>query len=304
MTRSRSRTRSRSSYPTSEGSSKPVASPDSSTRSAARATYSAYKRQPIRWRLAGGSAALTLVILLGFAVIVGTLTTRAIYKDFNRQVASAADRLQTRLNYQLDRARRQRRPAVRGADRPRRLRRQLQRRDPRRLPPNGRWFDGSDRRAELRHRPTRAATRSTAGGSRRARLRLRAARRPGPYYTIYVQYGRRVSDVQRDGQPREAVPRPRRARRRRARAARRPGHRAPRDGADRRADRRRARDRAHARPVAADAAPGGRRRGRRAGHDAGVDAARARRGARRRPRPRSPASASSSPTPRTSCARR
>ena len=63
-----------------------MASLDSSIRSAARATYSAYKRQPIRWRLAGGSAALTLVILLGFAVIVGTLTTRAIYKDFNRQV--------------------------------------------------------------------------------------------------------------------------------------------------------------------------------------------------------------------------
>ena len=51
---------------------------DSSIRSAARATYSAYKRQPIRWRLSGGSAALTAVILLGFAVIVGTLTTRAI----------------------------------------------------------------------------------------------------------------------------------------------------------------------------------------------------------------------------------
>jgi two-component system, OmpR family, sensor kinase len=72
---------------------------DSSIRSAARATYSAYKRQPIRWRLAGGSAALTLVILCGFAVIVGTLTTRAIYDNFNRQVASAADRLQTRLQY-------------------------------------------------------------------------------------------------------------------------------------------------------------------------------------------------------------
>ena len=71
----------------------------SSIRSAAQGTYSAYKRQPIRWRLAGGSAALTLVILLGFAVIVGTLTTRAIYKDFNRQVASAADRLQQRLVY-------------------------------------------------------------------------------------------------------------------------------------------------------------------------------------------------------------
>src|ERR671939_1685410 len=99
MTRSRSPTRSRSSSPTCEGSSKPVGNLDSPTRSAARATSSAYKRQPIRWRLAGGSAALTLVILLGFAVIVGTLTTRAIYKDFNRQVASAADRLQTQLTY-------------------------------------------------------------------------------------------------------------------------------------------------------------------------------------------------------------
>src|SRR4051794_7566590 len=103
MTPSRSRTRSRSSSPTSEGSWKPVASLGSSIRSAARATYSAYKRQPIRWRLAGGSAALTLVILLGFAVIVGTLTTRAIYKDFNRQVSSAADRLESRLFYQWTR---------------------------------------------------------------------------------------------------------------------------------------------------------------------------------------------------------
>src|ERR1700754_4752225 len=100
MTRSRSRTRSRSSSRTSEGNSKQVASPVSPTRSAARATYSAYKRQPIRWRLAGGSAALTLVILLGFAVIVGTLTTRAIYKDFNRQVSSAADRLQAQQYYE------------------------------------------------------------------------------------------------------------------------------------------------------------------------------------------------------------
>ena len=71
----------------------------SSIRSAARATYSAYKRQPIRWRLAGGSAALTLIILLGFAVIVGTLTTRTIYADFNGQVAAAADRLSERLTY-------------------------------------------------------------------------------------------------------------------------------------------------------------------------------------------------------------
>jgi cell wall-associated NlpC family hydrolase len=46
------------------GSSKPVASLGSSIRSAARATSSAYRRLPIRWRLAGGSAVLTLVILL------------------------------------------------------------------------------------------------------------------------------------------------------------------------------------------------------------------------------------------------
>ena len=70
-----------------------MASLDSSIRSAARATSSAYRRLPIRWRLAGGSAALTLVILCGFAVIVGALTTRRINDDFNRQVAASADKL-------------------------------------------------------------------------------------------------------------------------------------------------------------------------------------------------------------------
>ena len=70
-----------------------MANQGSFIRSAARATSSAYKRLPIRWRLAGGSAALTLVILLGFAVIVGVLTTRRIQADFNQQVADAADQL-------------------------------------------------------------------------------------------------------------------------------------------------------------------------------------------------------------------
>src|SRR5215212_9584188 len=91
MTRSRSPTRSRCSSPTSEGSSKPVASLDSSIRSAARATSSAYKRLPIRWRLAGGSALLTLVILCGFAAIVGVLTTGRIRDGFNREVVESAD---------------------------------------------------------------------------------------------------------------------------------------------------------------------------------------------------------------------
>jgi two-component system, OmpR family, sensor kinase len=83
-----------------------VESPDSSIRSAAQATSSAYRRLPIRWRLAGGSAALTLVILCGFAVIVGILTARQIHDDFRREVAESADRLarqaQLRLQYDED----------------------------------------------------------------------------------------------------------------------------------------------------------------------------------------------------------
>jgi two-component system OmpR family sensor kinase len=74
---------------------------DSSIRSAARATSSAYKRLPIRWRLAGGSAALTLVILCGFAVIVGVLTTRQINDDFRTEVARSADKLETEAQLRL-----------------------------------------------------------------------------------------------------------------------------------------------------------------------------------------------------------
>src|SRR5438270_4943294 len=71
-------------------------------RFAARATSSArsaYGRVPIRWRLAGGSAALTLVILCGFAVVVGVLTTRRLADDFNRQVADQADKVNGQIAY-------------------------------------------------------------------------------------------------------------------------------------------------------------------------------------------------------------
>src|SRR4051794_5962218 len=71
------------------------------TRSAAQGTSSAYRRLPIRWRLAGGSAALTLVILCGFAAIVGVLTSRRLHSDFSRQVAAAADDLQRSLPLKL-----------------------------------------------------------------------------------------------------------------------------------------------------------------------------------------------------------
>jgi two-component system OmpR family sensor kinase len=76
---------------------KPVASLGSYIRSAARATFSAYRSLPIRWRLAGGSAVVTLVILAGFAAIVGVLTTRQVRGQFNDEVRSSADQLQHRL---------------------------------------------------------------------------------------------------------------------------------------------------------------------------------------------------------------
>ncbi len=78
-----------------------MASHGSSIRSAAQGTYSAYRRVPIRWRLAGGSAALTLVILASFAVIVGVLTNRQVRTQFNDQQSSAVNRLYTELNGHL-----------------------------------------------------------------------------------------------------------------------------------------------------------------------------------------------------------
>src|SRR3954454_3156859 len=49
------------------------------------------KRLPIRWRLAGGSAVLTLVILCIFAVAIGTQTTRNIRDDFEVRVTEGVD---------------------------------------------------------------------------------------------------------------------------------------------------------------------------------------------------------------------
>jgi two-component system OmpR family sensor kinase len=90
-----------------------VASRGSSTRSAARATSSGlsavpdalgrvYRRIPTRWRLAGGSAALTFVILCGFAVIVGLLTTRQIRIQFDDSVRETASYIQSRARISFD----------------------------------------------------------------------------------------------------------------------------------------------------------------------------------------------------------
>ena len=71
----------------------------SSIRSAAQATFSAPRQVPIRWRLAGGSALLTLVILCGFAGAVGGLTSQRLHQDFDREVSDKADLLQERITY-------------------------------------------------------------------------------------------------------------------------------------------------------------------------------------------------------------
>jgi two-component system, OmpR family, sensor kinase len=71
----------------------------SSIRSAAQATYSAPRQMPIRWRLAGGSALLTLVILCGFAGAVGGLTSQRLHDNFNREVSAAADLITARVKY-------------------------------------------------------------------------------------------------------------------------------------------------------------------------------------------------------------
>ncbi len=50
----------------------------------------AFDRLPIRVRLAAASALLTFVILLAFAVAIGSLTVHRVRSDFNRQVAESA----------------------------------------------------------------------------------------------------------------------------------------------------------------------------------------------------------------------
>ena len=84
-------------------------------RSAAQATFSAPRQMPIRWRLAGGSALLTLVILCGFAGAVGGLTSMRLHQDFESEVKRAAAVLQEAVNYQTpDRDPRTGRPFLSG----------------------------------------------------------------------------------------------------------------------------------------------------------------------------------------------
>ncbi len=62
---------------------------------------SAWQRVPLRWKLAGGSAVLTLTILAAFAAGIGLLAGRQISGDFRDQVRRAADDLVSRLQLEV-----------------------------------------------------------------------------------------------------------------------------------------------------------------------------------------------------------
>ena len=56
------------------------------------------QRLPVRWRVAAASAALTLAILVVFAVVVGRLATNRLGSDFDSQLRSAANSLSAQVS--------------------------------------------------------------------------------------------------------------------------------------------------------------------------------------------------------------
>jgi len=62
----------------------------SQVRRVVHAVFGAYRRVPVRWRLGGGSAALTFVILAGVAGVTDVLTDRHVSNAFYTQQSGAA----------------------------------------------------------------------------------------------------------------------------------------------------------------------------------------------------------------------
>ena len=174
-----------------------MASLDSSIRSAARATYSAYKRQPIRWRLAGGSAALTLVILLGLRRdrrhADDARDLQGLQPPGRPRRPTGCRRSSTTRTSRLDS---KRQPAVRVPDRPQRVRGVQQRGDPRRHRQRRR-FAGSKGAPDFG--PPKQETEEINGW--RVETRELQIYEPPTYpgdqydFRIFAQYGRRISDV-------------------------------------------------------------------------------------------------------------
>ncbi len=62
----------------------------------------AYRRVPVRWRLGGGSAALTFVILASVAIVTDVLTDRQLSNSFREQTQGALGRLSGELDAAFD----------------------------------------------------------------------------------------------------------------------------------------------------------------------------------------------------------
>ena len=230
-----------------------MASRGSYTRSAARATFSAYRRLPIRWRLAGGSAVLTFVILAGVRAVVDVLTTAYVGGAFDNEVARHRERAAVGAQAQLGCRRAVTRLRLVARHPPRRLRKRGRGRDPGlRHPPAGLLCTQSRRL----YRPVGALPfvspafkMPTKPGTFDERLPVgRQARRREGVEPGDAGVRAAALEVDHELDHVRSVPAARRARRHRAGAAGRACDRAARDAADRRADRRRPRDRAHARP--------------------------------------------------------
>lgn len=71
-------------------------------RSWLRSVFGAYRRVPVRWRLGGGSALLTLVILASVAIVTDVLTDRQLSSSFRDQTIGAMGRLTPVLSAAYD----------------------------------------------------------------------------------------------------------------------------------------------------------------------------------------------------------
>jgi two-component system, OmpR family, sensor kinase len=148
------------------------------------------ERIPIRWRLAIVSAALTFVILAGFAVVIGQVTASRVRSDFNNQLAAAVDDLSDRLSFRRD---------------PLTTRLEFRRPDldvyaaantavVRVIQRDGRILGQTDRAPNFGILLPRTA--ETAGYRVETRLRNVPVRRSPLLVPLIVQYGRKVSDVE------------------------------------------------------------------------------------------------------------
>ena len=274
-------------------------------RAGARISAS-FDRLPIRVRLAGVSALLTFVILCAFAVAIGSLTVHRIRSDFNREVDSTrATQLPSQLNINVnprDLSDRSDRTAAR-------------RTSPRRPSTPVHQDPHARRGAVVAQAPARA--RPSLGPPQRTPHDGQRLPRRQPHRRSSASRQRRADRPGLSSSTAAASPTPRR----RSRASScsccsacspAPGWRCSRGWRSRAGRWRRSpssprpprRSRAPAIPPAACPSP--------QADDEVAELARtlegmlrrAGRGARRRPRRCSPASAGSSPTPRTSCARR